>query len=80
MADLLIRDLEPMIEQELKKRAKETGQSLSKVAQSILKRGILPETPRRGFGTELRNLVAPIGFVDLEIPRDGKTRPPPDFS
>jgi plasmid stability protein len=80
MTDLLIRDLDPAIEQELKKRARKAGESLSNTAQALLRRAILREIPGQGFGTELRNLAARHGYFDLEIERDKSSRPPPDFS
>jgi plasmid stability protein len=80
LPNLLIRDLQPDLERELKNRAKETGESLSSVAQKLMRRGMSPETQRKNFGIELRNLVAKHGFVELEIERDKSSRRPPDFS
>jgi hypothetical protein len=80
MTDLLLRDLDPSLEREIRKRASESGESLSKAAQTLIRRGLIPQASKTGFGTELRNLVAPIDYVDLDIPRAGKSRPPPDFT
>jgi plasmid stability protein len=80
MADLLIRNLEPDIERTLKDEAKRSGNSLSSVAQKLLRQGLARQTPQYGLGEEIRNLIPPECRMDLDIPRDQTDRPPPDFS
>jgi plasmid stability protein len=80
MPALLIRDLDPVIARELKQRAKDSGESLSSVAQTLLRRGMARETPRQGLGSHLREVAAKHGYFDLEIERDKDDRPPPDFT
>jgi hypothetical protein len=80
MTDLLIRDVDQTIKNELKRRAKDSGLSLSLVAQNLIRRGMVERPVRTGLGTELRNLLEPDDYVDLDIPRDTMDRPPPDFS
>jgi plasmid stability protein len=80
MTNLLIRDLDPALEQALKKQANEAGESLSKAAQTLMRRGLLRESARTGLGTEIRNLLPPEHRMDLDIPRSGTPRLPPDFS
>jgi plasmid stability protein len=79
MAGLLLRNVDPALERELKKRAKESGESLSTVAQKLIRRGLAPEQPKKGLGTEIRNLAARNGYFDIEIERDKSFREPPDF-
>jgi plasmid stability protein len=80
MVDLLIRNLEPQLERELRQRARASGKSLSEAAQDLLRKGLIAPRLEYGLGTKLRNMLGPDGFVDLDIPRDMKDRPPPDLS
>jgi plasmid stability protein len=80
MVDLLIRNLNPDLERELRKRAAETGKSLSQTAQDVLRKKLIEPQNEYGLGTKLRNMLGPDGFIDLEIPRDVEDRPPPDFT
>lgn len=79
MVDLLIRNLEPELEKALRQRAAASGKSLSQAAKDLLRKGMIEPKRDLGLGTELRNLLRPDGFVELDIPRtpDG---PPPDFT
>jgi hypothetical protein len=80
MAALLIRNLDPLMERELKRLAKESGESLSSVTQKLIRRGMAHSQSRKGFGTEVQEIAARHGYFDLEIERDKSSRPLPDFS
>ncbi len=79
MGDLLIRNLDPELERELRARATASGKSLSQAAKDLLRQGMIEPKREYGLGTALRNMLGPDGFVDLEFPRV-PDRPPPDFS
>ncbi|MGL5139098.1 MAG: hypothetical protein ACRC7G_15180 [Beijerinckiaceae bacterium] len=80
MVDLLIRDLDPGIEMELRRRAKSSGRTLSLEAQTLMSHGMIVRDNRKGLGTEIRNMLPADCRVDLDIRRDEIERPPPDFS
>jgi plasmid stability protein len=80
MVDLLIRNLNPDLERELRSRAAATGRSLSQTAQDVLRKKLFEPPNEYGLGTKLRNMLGTEGFVDLDIPRDAEDRPPPDFT
>jgi plasmid stability protein len=80
MVDLLIRNLKPDLERELRRRAAETGKSLSQTAQDVLRKKLFGPQNEYGLGSKLRSMLGKDGFVDLEIPRDIEDRPPPDFT
>ncbi len=79
MVDLLIRNLEPELERELRARAAAAGKSLSQAAKDLLRKGMIEPKRDYGLGTELRNMLGQDGFVDLDIPRVDDS-PPPDLS
>jgi plasmid stability protein len=80
MVDLLVRNLAPDIESAIKSHAKESGRSVSEVAQSLLRKGLVQSVQKSGLATEIRSLIHPDDYVDLDIRRDNADRPPPDFS
>jgi plasmid stability protein len=80
MVDLLVRNLAPDIESAIKAQAKESGSSVSDVAQKLLRKGLVQSIQKRGLASEIRSLIHPDDYVDLDIKRDDADRPPPDFS
>ena len=80
MVDLLIRNLNPDLERELRNRAAETGKSLSQTAQDVLRKKLFEPQNEYGLGTKLRNMLGPDGFADLDVTRELEDRSPPDFT
>jgi plasmid stability protein len=80
MVDLLVRNLAIDIETAIKSQAKETGRSVSDVAQSLLRKGLVPTVQRRGLASEIRSLIHKDDYIDLDIKRDDTDRPPVEFS
>jgi hypothetical protein len=85
MSDMLIRGVEPDLSSDIKRLAKEQGRSVSAVAKGLLRKGLADAArgaarPELGLADEIRRILGPDGFADLEIERDMSERPPPDFS
>jgi plasmid stability protein len=79
MTDLLIRNLSPELEKALREKAQSAKQSLSAVAQDLMRKGLIQPQPDGGLGTAIRTLIPSEHLGDLEIPRDAGNLPPPDF-
>lgn len=66
MADLLIRDIDPVAKQALKDRAAANGSSQQAEARAALMRGLgIDEKP---WWLKLREAALEVGGVDLELP------------
>jgi plasmid stability protein len=81
MASITMRRLDDGLKSKLRLQAAYHGRSMEEGAREILRRGLPAEpAPIRNLATAIREIIEPLGGVDLEIPpRDG-VRPPPDFT
>lgn len=80
MTDLLIRNIEPRLKRQIEKRARESGQSLSDEAKSLIRRGLYAPAPTKQFGDWLFSLAEEKYRGDdlvFEVP--GEIGPPPNF-
>jgi plasmid stability protein len=80
VGDILVRNITPDIERAIKALAKESGQSVSDAAQKLLRKGLMRSSQKRGLASEIRSLIHPNDYVDLDIKRDDADRAPLDFS
>jgi hypothetical protein len=81
MTDLLIRNIEPSLKQQLEKRARKHGRSLSEEAKALIRHGVSEKESEAGFGTRLFSLL-PDEFRsdDMVFERSNDAaEPPPDF-
>ena len=80
MASITIRNLEDSLKAKLRIRAARHGRSMEDEARQIL-RSALAETSQEPTNLYdlIRQHIAPIGGVDLEIPERGPPRDPPRF-
>jgi plasmid stability protein len=80
MASITIRRLEDSTKQRLRVRASKNGRSMEEEARQILKLALSKKTaPGSNFVKMIREIVDPLGGIDLpEIPRS-PMRPPPNF-
>ena len=81
MASITIRNLTDEQKQRLREQAARNGRSMEAEARSILKEALLGQTdqPPRNLLKEIRDIVEPVGGVELpEIARD-LARDPPKF-
>lgn len=81
MADLLIRNVEPVLRRRIEENARRNRHSLSDEAKALIRKALVGEQSQRRLGTELMNLVPPeYRGDDLVFERDEPAREPPDFS
>jgi plasmid stability protein len=86
MATLTIRNLDESVKRELRMRAARNGRSMESEVRELLSEVLQRNShesaakPEEDLGTAIRNLFAPLGGVELQIPPRGKsTRPIPKF-
>ena len=68
MASLTVRNLDDDVKQKLRVRAASKGRSMEAEVRIILSDAIEENIEERGFGTALRELFAPLGGIELDIP------------
>jgi plasmid stability protein len=73
MATITIRNLDDKVKRALQVRAALNGRSMEAEARAFLtealKSDLLPDTGKEGLGTAIHKLLAPLGGVELDIPR-----------
>jgi len=77
MAQLIVRDIEDSVKEELRRRAKDSGRSMEQEARDILRRAVLIDRPREdAAGTRMASLFKDLA-IDFEIPelRGERVRP-----
>lgn len=80
MGSLTIRDLDDGLTRQLRVRAAEQNRSMEEEAREILRCALAQQVPARSnLADAIREIIEPLGGVDLpEFPR-GPGREPPDF-
>jgi antitoxin FitA len=77
MASLTIRQLPETTKRKLRIRAAQHGRSMEQEAREILKSALSQsEEPPKDLGKAIREIFAPFGGVDLQIPPRGPIRDP----
>jgi plasmid stability protein len=81
MASITIRNLDDDLKKRLRLRAAEHGRSMEEEARQILKDG-LSDRYRRGADLvrAIREIVEPIGGIEIELPPREPIRDPPGFN
>jgi antitoxin FitA len=80
MASIIIRNLEEPLKGKLRMRAAQHGRSMEEEARHILRAALAEKLPGpSNLFDEIRRHVAPLGGVDLKIPRRRSMREPPTF-
>ncbi len=78
--DLLIRKVDPKLKNELKKRARAHGRSLSDEAKATLRRGLAEDFMKLGVGTRLFSMLPDdVRGDDLIFEVPSRPLEPPDF-
>ena len=81
MASITIRNLDDDVRARLRVRAAEHSRSMEEEVRSILRDAVSDaNSAPRNLAAFARECFAPLGGVELEIPRRGPMRKPPDFS
>lgn len=81
MGSLTIRNLDDGLKRRLRVRAAEQNRSMEEEAREILRCALAQKTPAKmNLADAIREIIEPLGGVDLpEFPR-GPIREPPDFT
>jgi len=85
MATITIRNLDEKVKRELQIRAVHNGRSMEAEARELISESLRKPSeernvPEEDLGTAIRNLFAPLGGVELQIPPRRKShRPIPTF-
>jgi antitoxin FitA len=80
MSSITIRNLEETLKSRLRVRAARHGRSMEEEARQILRAALAEKAhaPVNLFEA-IRRHIAPLGGVDLDVPRRGPMREPPQF-
>lgn len=80
MASITIRNFDDALKRRLRIRAAEHGHSMEEEARDILRAALNQEpAPARDLASAIRRRFAPLGGVELDIPRREPMREPPRF-
>lgn len=80
MASITVRNLEEDLKRRLRIRAARNGNSMEQEARNILKAALQQEhLTGADLVKALRDVVEPLGGVELELPPRGPMREPPTF-
>jgi plasmid stability protein len=80
MASITVRNLDENVKKRLRLRAAEHGRSMEEEVREILNREVdKPKSRQLGLGEAIRRRFAPLGGMELELPKRGPMRKLPDF-
>jgi len=80
MASIMIRNLDDGLKRKLRIRAAQHGRSMEEEARNILRSALLEKISKpTNLYEAIRRRIAPLGGVDLDIPRRQPLREPPRF-
>ena len=80
MASIMIRNLDDGLKRKLRIRAAQHGRSMEEEARNILRSALLKKIGKpTSLYEAIRRRIAPLGGVDLDIPRRQPLREPPRF-
>jgi plasmid stability protein len=81
MSSITIRNLDSTIKERLRVRAAEHGPSMEAEARRILQKALsgAGRIPARNLYERIHARFAPLGGIDLELPRRDPAREPPRF-
>jgi antitoxin FitA len=80
VAVLTIRRLDDAVKARLRIRAAQNGRSMEEEARLLLEESLAtPREQPKNLAQAIRDIMAPLGGVELEIPPRGPGQEPPDF-
>jgi len=79
VASIIIRNLDESIKRRLRIRAAEHGRSMEEEARHILRQVVGEGHPVHNLAASIRDRVAPMGGVDLDLSPREPMREPPAF-
>jgi len=81
MATLTIRQLDEKTKSRLRVQAAHHGRSMEEEAREILRSALTTARPQKGnLAESIRQRFAAFGGVELDLPKRGPMREPPDFA
>jgi len=81
MATLTIRQLDEKTKSRLRVQAAHHGRSMEEEARAILRSALTSARPqKRNLAESIRERLSAFGGVELELPKRGPMREPPDFA
>lgn len=81
MGSITIRNLNGNTERQLRLRAARHKRSVEEEARDILRCALTPDAYQQASWVDrIREIVEPLGGIELEWPARGPIREPPDFS
>ena len=79
LSSIIIRNLDDALKRRLRVRAAEHGRSMEEEARAILRAAVGTGAPPINLAAAIRNRVAALGGVDLDLPEREPMREPPQF-
>jgi plasmid stability protein len=79
MSSITVRNLEPEVKRRLRIRAARNGRSMEDEVRLILRGAARQPESVPNLAEAIRELFAPFGGVELDIPPRERMRPPPNF-
>ena len=79
MASITIRNLDDAVKTRLRVRAAGNGRSMEEEARLILRDAVVHKPRDGNLAAAIRDRIAPLGGVDLELPPQEPAREPPSF-
>lgn len=79
MASITIRNLEDTLKHRLRVRAAQHGRSMEEEVRAILREAVGEPSPPHDLAAAIRERVAPLGGIDLDIPERDPMREPIQF-
>ncbi|HKD01229.1 MAG TPA: hypothetical protein VKB77_02330 [Terriglobales bacterium] len=79
MATIIVRKIDDRTKARLRIRAASHGRSMEEEAREILRSALVSSPPGGNLAEMIRRRFAPLGGVNLELPRRDPVREPPRF-
>ena len=79
MASITIRNINDDLKTRLRVRATNNGRSMEEEARLILRETVGGRKPPENLAAAIRARIAPLGGLNLELPRREPGRKPPSF-
>lgn len=79
MAQLIVRNIEDLVKERLRRRAKRHGRSMEEEARDILRAALSEKASGVGLGSEIASLFSKIGLEDDVAELRGHTLNPATF-
>lgn len=79
MASITIRNLDESLKRRLRIRSAEHGRSMEEEVREIIRSAVGEEAPPVNLAAAIRARIAPLGGVELDLPKRDPMSEPPRF-